>query len=139
MDKHAEETMGAAAFVEALKSHLKLQGRQARVSVSKGMDFVKDESVYVNFINLPSGVGGAGGGAEAENNRMSFWVRGFGVDSAPPPSGKVKVELSNSALPREYKLRAKSGPPAAIAKYLADFINTVVEKVQPHFTHTVQP
>src|SRR5208282_4067970 len=89
------------------------------------------------------GIGGAAGGAEAENNRASFWVRGWpGVGE---PSSKVRVENPNSALyqgagapSRETRvsMRAKSGSPAAVARYLADFLNRVAREVPPHFTHT---
>ncbi len=133
--------MGAQEFVAALREHLKLQGRQAhiRVTPSWGISDRGAESVYVNFFNLPEGVGGAGGGAEAENNRASFWVRGFGVAGAPAPSGKVRVELSNSVFTPAHKLRAKSAAPGVIAKYLADHINKIVAEVPPHFTHTSRP
>lgn len=127
-----EADSAAKGFVELLNSQLKLDGRQVKI---RAEDMSRDDSVYVNFINLPSGVGGAGGGAEAENNRMSFWVHGFPKDGAAS-KGTVKVEMSNSALPREYKLRGKTGTPEQIAKYLSDFINKVVKEVEPSFTHT---
>jgi hypothetical protein len=126
----------AEHFVEMFQSHLKIGDRYvvARVEASWGPKKVED--VYVNYINLPKGIGGAGGGAEAENNRMSFWVRGFGEAGAPSPTGRVRVEMATSALPREFKLRAKAGPPDAIAKYLADFLSKVAAEVPPKFTHT---
>ncbi len=123
-------------FIAALQARLHIGDRQVRI---RGEDFRgQHDAVYVNFINLPSGIGGAGGGAEAENNRMSFWINGFDKKdrAAPAPTGKVKVELANSALPRSYMLRAKSGSPDAIATYLADFLNKVAAEVPPKFTHT---
>jgi len=128
--------LGAPAFVELLKSYLSIGDRQVGIRVSKSLGLKRNDDVYVNYINLPKGIGGAGGGAEAENNRMSFWVWGFGVDGAPPPTGKVKLEMSNSALPRTYKLRGRTAAPAAIARNLADFLNKVAAEVPPHFTHT---
>lgn len=135
---------GANEFAAALKEQLALQGRQVMIRVGESWGPGKENDVYVNFVNLPEGVGGAGGGAEAENNRMSFWVRGFGANNAPPPSGKVKVEMSNSSLYRgesysrenRVALRAKSGAPGAIAKYLADFLNKTISTVPPRYTHT---
>ena len=79
-----------------------------------------------------------GGGAEAENNRMLFSIKGFGKETphSPPPTGKVKIEMMTSSLPREHKLRGRTGTPAQVAKYLADFLNKVVKEVEPKFTHT---
>jgi len=124
--------MGSGPFAQDLLSLLDIGDRQVRIR--KG----GHDTVFLNFINLPHGVGGAGGGAEAENNRMMFVVSGFGHESetAPPPTGKVKVELSVSALPRSYNLRAKTGTPSAIARYLADHLNRIAREVPPHFTHT---
>ncbi len=132
----AAAVLDRAAFIAELESLLNLDGR--RIIVNRPI-LGSSATVYINFINLPEGVGGAGGGAEAENNRMMFSVGDFTKEGGPPPSGKVKVEMKLSMLPREYKLRAKSGPPQAAAKYLADFINKVVKEVPPHFTHTKQP
>lgn len=117
-------------FEEELRKHVKLDGRQLKFVPKSSMS----DTLFINFYNLPQGVGGAGGGAEAENNRMMFMVEGFPKDGSP--ATKVKVEMRVSALPREHKLRAKSGPPAAIAKYLADFISKTVKEVEPKFTHT---
>jgi hypothetical protein len=132
--------MGAEDFALLLQSYLLPLDRQfgIRSKHTLGGASRYHESVYVNFVNLPKGSGHGGGGAEAENNRMSFWVHGFhGADPhAPPPRGVVKVEMSNSALPRAYKLRAKTGSPAVVAKYLATFLNKVVQEVEPKFTHS---
>ena len=133
---------GAADFEGLLRSALRFTPSRARVTVRHehrlGGPSHFYESVHVNFVNLPEGAGGGGGGAEAENNRMSFWIHGFyGAEPhASPPSGKVKIEHANSALPREYRLRGKSGKPEVIAKYLADFLNRVVAEVPPRWTHT---
>lgn len=131
---------GAADFDALLRQYADVGDRQLYVRHEHRLGGPTHyyESVYVNFVNLPSGVGGAGGGAEAENNRMSFWIYGFnGSDPhAPPPSGKVKIEMANSALPREYRIRGKTGTPEAIAKYLGEFLTRVVREVPPMFTHT---
>jgi hypothetical protein len=89
----------------------------------------RKSDVYVNFINVPKEENPKG--AQGENNRMSFWIEGFPEGNEPPPSGKVKIEMSVSALDRKYKLRAKTGTPDQIAKYLSDFLKKVTEEVPP--------
>jgi hypothetical protein len=143
--------MSAQDFANALLSHLKLDGRHIRIRADKSWGPRHEDEVYVNFVNLPQEVHarGEGGGAESENNRASYWIRGFGVDGAPAPSGKVRVEEHNSVFrhrggvdaygaPRgvSHQLRAKSAAPSVIAKYLADFLNKLVAEVPPKFTHT---
>lgn len=115
-----------------------VHGRQIRISNRHAPNRRRTDAVHINFVNLPPSVVGGGGGAEAENNRMSFWVEGFDREDehAPPPTGKVKVEMATSALPRDYKLRAKTGTPERIAQYLADFLNKVAREVPPKFTHS---
>ena len=128
-----------STFARDFERALKLGDRHLTIRVQNSLGGPQHgSSQYVKLINLPKGIGEAGGGAEAENNRMSFWVEGFTTNGGSPKSGKVKVEMATSALPREYRLRAKTGAPAVIAKYLADFINKVVAEVPPHFTHTRQ-
>lgn len=140
--RHPEMTGGVVEFAELLKSLVDTQGRSLFVRTEHRLGGPANyfKSAYVNFVNLPEEIVArkAGGGAEAQNNRMSFWVEGFnGSDPhAPPPTGKVKVEMRTSALPREYWLRAKTGKPGAIAHYLADFLNKVVREVPPKYTHT---
>ena len=128
----------ATDFIEQMKSQAQVGDRQIWARHRGSLGGAKHGgSVTVNYINLPTGIGGAGGGAEAENNRMLFIVDGFGYGpDDPSPTGKVKIEMSMSTLPREYKLRAKTGTPAAIATYLADFLSRVAADVPPHFTHT---
>lgn len=123
----------ANQFVDDLKSFLQIGDRVVNCSVQPNYGFDKAKSsVYVNFYNLPSSVRG-GGGAEAENNRMSFSIQGFGDAKM---NGKVKVEHQVSAFPREFRLRGKQGSPTAVAQYLANFLNDFVKKVEPKFTHT---
>jgi len=132
------DMMGAPAFRDELLKRLEIGDRQAHVRAGVSWGPGKEGDVYINFINLPRGIGGAGGGAEAENNRASFWIRGFGREDAPSPSGKLKIEMANSALPRTYKLRAKTAAPGVIAKYIADFLVKIAREVPPKFTHTGQ-
>jgi hypothetical protein len=127
-------SMTAHEFASELQNRLRLQGRQAMVRVEASWGPRKDEEVYVNFVNLPEGVGSAGGGAEAENNRSSYWIRGFGPASAPA-AAKVKVEESNTVF-RTHRMRAKTGAPEAVARTLADHLNKLVAEVPPRFTHT---
>jgi hypothetical protein len=135
--------MNAAEFAAALQGLLSVGDRQVRIRAEPSWSPGHGDSVYVDFVNLPQGVGGAGGGAEAQNNRAQFYVRGFGANGAA--ASKVKVEMATSALysgagapSRETRvsMRAKSGSPGAVAKHLADFLNRVAAEVAPRFTHT---
>jgi len=132
--------MGAQAFADLLRSLVDTRGRQMTIRADHplGGDARRYASVYVNVINLPEGVGSAGGGAEAENNRISFWIRGFaGSDPhGEPPTGKVRIEQANSTLPRTHALRGRSAEPERIARYLAAFLNRVFAEVPPRFTHS---
>lgn len=125
--------MTPAEFIEALAALLQLQGRHVNIRAEKGLSPKDGPSVYVNFVNLPVEVVKAreGGGAESENNRVLFCVSRF-----EHTDGRLKVEMLVSALPREYKLRAKTAEPTKIAVYLAAFLNHVVANVPPNFTHT---
>jgi hypothetical protein len=140
--RESSATGGAADFEDLLRRYVDIGDRQLYVRHEQRLGGPTHyyESVSVSFINLPQGIGGAGGDAEAMNNRINFWIRGFhGADAhAPPPHGKVKIEMSNSALPREYKLRTKTGTPEAIAKYLGEFLTRIVREVPPKFTHTLR-
>jgi hypothetical protein len=127
--KTASEQSAQADFAETLKKYLSVGDRIVRIKEYAPGSGDRLGSVYVNYVNLPQGVGSAGGGAEAENNRTSFWIR-WNED------GKVKIEMSNSVLPRSSRLRAKTGTPDQVAKYLADFLNKVAKEVEPNFTHS---
>ena len=125
--------LSSVEFIALLKSHLQQNRMQIRIRNYETSPSARN-SVYVNFINLPEAIAGTSG-AEAENNRMSFWIEGFGRN-LPMKDGMVKVQMHNSALPREYRLRAKTATPEKIAQYLADFLNKVVKEVPPNYTHT---
>jgi len=98
-------------------------------------------SVYVTFVNLPTPRvrERRGGGAESENNRMLFSVRGFSSAPAEDAAGSVVVEqLVNNVGPigaGAPKLRKKTGDPARVAAYLADYLNRVTDSHEPQFTH----
>lgn len=137
-DRRVSSAQGSEDFIEMVKRHLSIEDRQIRFKNESNLGGTRYDTVYVNFYNLPKGSGSGGGGAEAENNRMLFSIEGFGQSDPheAPPSGKVKIEMKVSALPREYRMRAKSGPPEAVARYLADFLNKVVKDVPPKLTHS---
>jgi len=125
----------AHAFVRELHAHAHVQGRQLDANVIESSSpGERPDTLYVTFVNLPAGIGNAGGGAERMNNRMMFKVNGFGM-----PAGKVRVELMSSSLPRTHRLRARTGAPDAIAKYLGAFLTQVTREVEPKFTHTSRP
>lgn len=132
-----EMSGGAFEFAELLRSLVE-PGRHLTVRSESRLGGPAHyyETTFVNFVNLPSDM--PAGGAQGENNRMMFTVNGFdGADPhASPPSGKVKVEMKLSMLPREYRLRAKTAPPGVIAQYLADFLNRVIAEVPPNYTHS---
>lgn len=137
--------LSAQGFIDMVRSQLQVGDRQVSIRITPSWGPVKNEDVLIDFINLPAGVGSAGGGAEGENNRAMFMVRGFGPAGAAPATGKVKVEqlksnlYSGSGAPsRETRvtMRAKTAAPPAMAKYIADFLNKVVREVAPNFTHT---
>jgi hypothetical protein len=135
----AAELGGSEEFIREVKAHLNVGDR---VVTFQGGGLGPMESVYIRYYNLPEAVVKArqGGGAEAENNKIGLFVTGFGKGPLdPPPTGKVTVKLSVSALPRQYNLRAKSGPPVAIARYIADYLNKVSKAVEPNYTHTKAP
>jgi hypothetical protein len=126
----AAEPMTAEDFVKEFEKHLNIGDRQVKTGIST-LGGPNRPSVHIRFVNLPKGVGGAGGGAEAENNRMSFMTH-----FPTSPADKIKVEQIVSAMDRKYRMRAKSGHPAKVAKYLADYINRIAKEVEPKFTHT---
>ena len=137
--KAGEAPMGSAEFMEALKKQVDLKGRILKV---KNYGLGQTDHIYVTLINLPEGIGGAGGGAEAENNRLSLSVWGFDKkdEHAAPPTGKVKVELSVNALGRDkVKFRGRTDTPEKIVKYIADFLSKVVKDVEPNYTHSKPP
>jgi hypothetical protein len=130
--------MNAIEFIDLLSS-LSPADRQTRVRFQPSLGAARGGgSVYVNFVNLPPG---RGDGAEAENNRASFWVEGFNYDPSVPVA-KVKVDQNNNVFHRAWlgapavPFRAKSGSPESIARYLAAYIDRVVRAIPPRFTNT---
>lgn len=130
----ADIILCATQFIEHLKSLLQLQGRQIYFQNKMLGNF---DTISVTLINLPMGVGAAGGGAEAMNNRSLFFVRGFNSHNPelPPPTSQVRVEQL-ICMDRKLKLRSKRASPDKIAEYLANFINKIVIEAPPNFTHT---
>jgi hypothetical protein len=130
------EKQSSSDFIDELIELLDVGDRQV---VIRHGGLGRFNSVYVTLINLPYGAGGAGGGAEAENNRLSISVTGFGA-----ATGKVKAETSVSHIYRggsiarenRIEMRAKTAEPAKIAQYVADFLNKVAREEASNFTHT---
>jgi hypothetical protein len=126
--------MGGLGFIARLRD----QTGPVRGTIAAGPPS-KTGQLFVNFYNIPRR-SEPRDRAELENNRMMFTVAGFGDrPNAQPPSGKIKIEQTLSALPREYRLRAKSGTPEQIVEYLADFLNKVSAHVPPKYTHSRAP
>lgn len=127
--------MSQSQFVQAVKDWSDVRGRSLRFK-SGGLG--RFDSLYINFYNIPDT--GSRAGAELENNRMLFRIDGWDRASADTQVfGNVKIEQMVSALPREYRLRAKTGKPAAIAAYLAAFLTKVASEVEPKYTHSRAP
>lgn len=116
---------------EAICAHLSPEAKTRRITYTSGALLPSSRTCFINFTNLPFGIGRAGGGAEAENNRMMLRV----VD-VQATDGKVRVEESVSVFPRESRMRAKTAPAEKIAAYIAAHINKLVEKYPPNYTHT---
>jgi predicted RNA binding protein YcfA (HicA-like mRNA interferase family) len=139
-----------AEFEKTLRARAKIEGRLLKVREGAGAPRstalpMTGHTVFVNYYNLPEDLARSAGvvivpaamQAQAENNRMSFVVtdRGnsFYGENAPPP-GKVRIKQAVSALPREFKLRAKTGTPEQIAQYLGAFLSKVADQVWPRYT-----
>lgn len=101
--------------------------------------------VIVDFINLPIERfrERRGGGAESENNRMTFFAEGFGRTESDPAT-KVSIrQLKNgiyrhgfpSRENRAPDLRKKTATPDKAATYLANYINNIAAEFEPNFTH----
>lgn len=111
----------SAQIIAAIQPHLKIGDRQIRFRAMK-------PGVWIDYINLPKGVGGAGGGAEAENNRFALNVE--------PKGDKYKVDTKVSAIGRQYKLRGRTAPLDKLGQYIAKHLNKLAKEVEPKFTHT---
>jgi hypothetical protein len=145
-DWKAFDAMSPVQYHGALLAALQaaVGDRQPHVRLERSWGPGKEHQLYINYFNLPAGVGGAGGGAEGENNRASFWIRGFGAGDEP--ATKLRVEMHNSSLymgagapsreTRYPNLRSKTAAPGVIAKYLVDYLAKVAREVPPRFTHT---
>jgi len=98
-------------------------------------------SVYVNYYNLPSSH--AGGGAEAQNNRLMFKIDGFDRVNPDAPAPAVSLETSVNGIMfgptmedrkkvnQKARLRGKKATPAKIAEYLAQHLNMVASEIPP--------
>lgn len=102
-------------------------------------------SVFVTFVNLPETrvKEKRGGGAENENNHMSFVVHGFG-ERPDDHADKVQVKQlvngvygpgSPSRENRAPNLRSRTASPDKIATHLANYLNEVAENFEPKYTH----
>jgi hypothetical protein len=116
-------TMGSKEFVKEVERLTNLNGKWMKLDNYNKFNQRYDH-VIITFINVPGG----GQGAQAMNNRYQITVDGFGAgEDDPPPKGKVKAaELSGAYFAKQQglkKMRAKTGTPDKIAKYVADYIS----------------
>lgn len=132
--------MNANEFIEFLRDELSLlakDGRSTFAEFNKG--FVAGPSngtVYVNFVNLPLDRfhQRRGGGAESENNRQLFSVKGFSSNPFVPVA-KVTVEHMVNNILGTPRLRKKTASPDRAAAYLAGYISQVAAQNEPNLTH----
>lgn len=135
-------SMTTEAFTTALAERLSLLVHDQRTVVvepqsSLGPKGRGTASVFVTFVNLPTSRvrERRGGGAESENNRMLFCVRGF---NDRPYEGEPAASVTIEQLVRNLdstKMRKKTADPDKVATYLANYINDVAAKFAPRFTH----
>ena len=129
--------MPAKMFTEVLQELLSVLVHEDRFVVAEVVPRLggSRDSVHVTFVNLPKSrvKERRGGGAESENNRMLFAVRGFDDDDLSPTS-RVTVEMlvNNTSAKR---MRKKTDVPIKIATYLAAYINEAAASLTPRFTH----
>lgn len=130
-----------AGALASLLSPLVLDGRYVLADETPhlGPEGPGRASVTVTFVNLPLERvrQRRGGGAESENNRMLFMVRGF---NAGPTSAegveRVQVEqLVNHVGDRSENMRKKTGTPERVAEYLAEYVNRMAASHKPRLTH----
>lgn len=137
---------GSRAFEQKLLSLLQIGDRVVRITPQRfgsnsmvSVHNLATDQVFVQVFNVPRELAH---GVATDNNRMMFVVDGFsrvGPDE-PPPSGKVKVELSiapyvrgaSDAERKSLRIRAKSGTIDVIAKYIADYVNAFVATHEPN-------
>jgi hypothetical protein len=142
------ESYGSADFVENVKRQLQIGDRQ--IHFDNYNQFSKTyDSVAIEYVNLPKGVGSAGGGAERLNNRLLIAVRGFGRQGPhePAPKGKVSLETMTTSLHKgagfsradRVAVRGKTATPKQMARYVADSLNKIAREVPPRYTHTTPP
>ena len=96
--------------------------------------------IKVNFYNLPEYIfqKRRGGGAEAENNRMTFMITGFG-ETEHAMTDKLTIEqLVNNIggqTVRAPKMRKKTDEPIKISYYLSNYLHKVATEFRPNLTH----
>lgn len=131
----------AEAFEALIRAATTLGDRQMTVEADKSLAEGRPSTVTVRFVNLPRGMtGSSNGGAEWFNNRVVYMVEGFAASLREPAPGKVSVkELGSFIVDRKLRLRARSGTPAEIAKYLGAHISKLARTIPPNFTHSKPP
>lgn len=113
----------SAQIIAAVNKHLSIGDRQIYYKPML-------PGLWINYYNLPKGSGKAGGGAEAENNRVALLIR--------PKGDKYSVEYKISAIGREWGLRAKTAPLDKLGQYIANHLNKIAKEVPPKWTHARQ-
>jgi len=123
--------LNAIQFSKELMDTLEIGDRQV---FFRGKMLGMYNAIAIHYINLPRGLGGSGGGAEGENNRLMLMVTGFDKSNQTIPVEKIQVKLLCSVF--DYPLRKKTCTPERAVEYIAEFINRIAREVPPKYTHT---
>lgn len=114
-------------FLEVLCKGLKFNERH--VKVNRGRLLPSDDMWFVELVNLPAATMDSYCGAERENNRLLLCVERKGE--------RVRVSaLVNMVTEYGDRLRGKTCTPEKAAEYVSAYLNRVIEKYPPRFTHT---
>ena len=122
----SNETM-LGRFLEVFCKGLRFNERH--VKVNRGKLLPSDDMWFVELINLPADKIQSYCGAERENNRLLLCVERKGE--------RVKVSaLVNMVTEYGDMLRGKTCSVEKAAEYVSTYLNRVIEKYPPRFTHT---
>lgn len=115
--------LSSAQFVERLQ---KTEFKTARWSI-RTRTLGTSDTIFVNFINAPMGVGGA----DAENNRMMFSINGFNVNTDEPVE-RLRCELVVSVYRPKFRTRTSK------AEKLVEDIQEFCLKIENDFPPSLQ-
>jgi hypothetical protein len=119
--------MSSNEFINAIEK-ANLKGRILRFNkTSLGMS----DTIFINFYNVPGGEGKAGGGAEAENNRVMIAVSGFDKKDLDKQVARITVDLRISFFPKARGFRGRTTRPEVGAEFIISFLEGVANEFEP--------